>query len=55
MAKKRSQHSADFKFRLALEAAKGQHTLSIGLAVWGRGAVVFRDPKIRHYYRRHGH
>ena len=28
MAKKRSQHSADFKFRLALEAAKGQHTLN---------------------------
>ena len=28
MAKKRSQHSTDFKFRLALEAAKGQHTLN---------------------------
>jgi transposase len=28
MAKKRSQYSADFKFRLALEAAKGQHTLN---------------------------
>jgi len=28
MAKKRSQYSAEFKFRLALEAAKGQHTLN---------------------------
>ena len=28
MAKRRSQRSADFKFCLALEAAKGQHTIN---------------------------